>query len=45
MSYTRMFTDIMQGKMDNACHVPQALETVKIIEMIEKSYPMITLKT
>ena len=45
MSYTRMFTDIMQGKMDNACDVPQALETVKIIEMIEKSYPMITLKT
>ena len=45
MSYTRMFTDIMQGKMDNACDVSQALETIKIIEMIEKSSPMINLKT
>lgn len=45
MSFTRMFTDIMEGKMDNACDVSQALETIKIIEMIEKSYPMIVLKT
>ena len=45
MSYTRMFADIMQGNMDNACDVPQAIETIKIIEKIEKSYPMMTLRT
>ena len=44
MSYTHMFIDIMQGNMDNACDVPQAIETIKIIEMVEKSYPMIALK-
>lgn len=45
MSYSRMFIDIMQGNMDNACNVLQAIETIKIIETIEKSCPMITLQT
>lgn len=45
MSYSRMFIDIMRGNMDNACDVPQAIETIKIIETIEKSCPMITLQT
>jgi len=44
MSYTQMFIDIMRGNMDNACTVPEALETIKIIEMIEKTYPMVALK-
>lgn len=43
-SYTRMFNNIMKGNIDNACDVLQALETIKIIEMIEKSHPMIALK-
>ena len=45
MSYARMLTDIMHGNMEDACDVPQAIETIKIIEKIEKSYPMMTLRT
>ena len=35
MSYARMLTDIMHGNMEDACDVPQAIETIKIIERLK----------